>query len=174
MTATNFPACLNIILASEGGFADLAHDPGGATNHGVTLATWSGWVGHPVTIADMEALTVADVTPLYQADFWNASHCSDLPNGVDLMVFDTAVNAGVGRGVRTLQQALGVTADGAFGPATLAAVQAADPSALIDKIAAVRTAFYESLPTFVHFGKGWLNRVVRTQGLAHQMVSAQP
>lgn len=172
MTAANFPACLNVILESEGGFADLAGDPGGATNHGVTLATWAGWVGHPVTIADMEALTVADVTPLYQADFWNVSHCPDLPSGVDLMVFDTAVNQGVGRGVRTLQKALGVNPDGAWGPITEAALAASPPSLIIDEIAKVRTAYYESLPTFSRFGKGWLNRVARTQGIAHQMAGA--
>jgi len=166
----SFADCLPIILASEGGFVDDPRDPGGATNLGITQNTLSGWLGHPATVADVQALTPADVAPIYQADYWNAVHCGDCPAGVDLMVFDEAVNQGVGRAIRTLQAAVGVTADGAFGPATLAAVQAADPTATVNAIAAARTAFYQSLPTFPRFGNGWLARVARTQADALQMI----
>ena len=72
--------------------------------------------------------------------------------------------------MRALQAAVGVTADGAFGPATLAAVKAADPAAVVNAIAAGRTAFYRSLPTFPHFGDGWLARVARTQAAALAMI----
>src|SRR5580658_7273251 len=101
-----FEACLPVILASEGGFVDDPADPGGATNLGVTRATLSSWLGRPATIAEVETLS---------------------PPGVDLMVFDAAVNQGVARAFATLQSALGVAADGGFGPTTKAALTAADP-----------------------------------------------
>jgi lysozyme family protein len=167
----SFAGCLPIILASEGGFVNDPQDPGGATNLGVTLNTLSGWLGHPATVADVRALTAADVSPIYQADYWNAAHCGDCPAGVDLMVFDEAVNQGVGRAIRTLQTVVGVTADGAFGPATRAAVQAADPATVVDAIAANRDAFYHSLPTFPRFGHGWLDRVQRTRAKAAAMIA---
>ena len=166
----SFADCLPIILASEGGFVNDPKDPGGATNLGVTLGTLSGWLGRPATVAEVQALTAASVAPIYQADYWNAAHCEDCPAGVDLMVFDEAVNQGVGRAVRALQAAVGVTADGAVGPATLAAVGAADPKATVNAIAASRVAFYRALPTFPHFGKGWLARVARTQAAALKMI----
>lgn len=165
-----FAASLPIILASEGGFVDDPADPGGATNLGVTLATLSSWRGHLCTIADVEALTPADVAPIYEARYYNASHANDCPAGVDLMVFDEAVNTGVGRAITSLQTAAGVTPDGIVGPRTLAAVRGAEPEVLINAIAADRDAHYRSLPTFGRFGRGWLDRVERTRVAALGMV----
>lgn len=170
MSAANFQACLAVVLASEGGFVDDPQDPGGATNLGVTLATLSAWRGSVQTIAAVEALTVADVAPIYLADFWNVTHCSIWPAGVDLCVFDAAVNEGPGQAIRQLQHAVGVAIDGEAGPATLAAVADADPAATIKAIEAIRDAFYESLKAFPRFGKGWLARDGRTETAALAMV----
>ena len=167
----SFEACLPVILASEGGFVDDPHDPGGATNLGITLATLSSCLGRTASIADVEALSRAAVAPIYQARYWNPSHACDCPAGVDLMVFDESVNQGVGRAVASLQTALGVTADGAFGPATRAALAAANPANLIRAIAANREAHYRALPTFPRFGRGWLARLARTTELALGMVA---
>lgn len=164
----SFESCLPVILASEGSFVDDPADPGGATNLGITLATLSSWRGHPCTIADVEALTAADVAPIYQVRYFNASNANLCPAGVDLMVFDEAVNQGVGRAITSLQAALGVPVDGAFGPHTALALRDADPHALIDAIAANREAHYRALPTFPHFGRGWLARLARTTAIAHQ------
>lgn len=168
----NFQACLAIILASEGGFSDDARDPGGATNRGVTLAELSAWRGHVCTIADVEALTVADVTPIYQSDYWGVTHCNSWPAGVDLCVFDCATNEGPGQAVRTLQRAVGVADDGEVGPVTLAAVAAADAAALCRSIEGLRDTFYEGLKAFPVFGRGWLKRDGRTLAAALAMVAA--
>lgn len=170
MAAQNFIACLNAVLEIEGGFSDDKQDPGGATNLGVTLSSWSGWVGHPATIAEIEALTPAAVGPLYQADFWNAAHCPALPIGIDMSIFDIAVNSGVGHAIRALQGCAGATIDGLFGPGTLAAVNACKPLTLISAIALEREAFYRSLPTFSRFGDGWLSRVRRVESISIGMV----
>jgi lysozyme family protein len=169
-----FEACLPVILASEGGFVDDPADPGGATNLGVTRATLSGCLGGPATIAEVEALTPAAAAPIYRARYWNPAHAGDCPPGVDLMVFDEAVNQGVGRALTSLQAALGVAADGAFGPATLAALAAADPARLVRAIAANREAHYRALPTFPRFGRGWLARLERTTALALGMTTSTP
>jgi lysozyme family protein len=166
-----FQTCLPIILKFEGGFVDDPQDPGGATNLGVTLATLSSWLGHTATVADVKALTTNDVAPIYQTRYYNAAHACDCPAGVDLMVFDEAVNQGVGRAITTLQRSAGVTADGAFGPQTQAAVNAMAPADLINAIAADRDAHYRALPTFHHFGKGWLSRVATAKADALQMAA---
>ena len=106
-----FAACIPIILMSEGGYVNNPRDPGGPTNLGITQQTLSGWLGHAASVADVQALTQAQVEPIYQADYYNAAHCQQLAAGIDLMIFDEAVNQGVGRAIRTLQQAAGVTAD---------------------------------------------------------------
>ena len=168
---SNFPASLALVLQAEGGFVNHPRDPGGMTNLGVTRNVWKEWVKHEVDEAEMRSLTPELVTPLYKARYWDACKCDDLPRGVDYCVFDSAVNMGSGRAAKLLQAALGVTADGAIGRATIAAATAADPVELLEAFSLGKEAFYQSLPTFGVFGKGWLNRVAHVQDAAEGMIS---
>ena len=167
---SNWPAALALVLKSEGGFSNHRNDPGGMTNLGVTRNVWKEWVKRDVDEAEMRSLTPELVTPLYKARYWDACKCDDLPRGVDYCVFDAAVNMGSGRAAKLLQAALGVTADGAIGRATIAAATAADPAELLEAFSLGKEAFYQSLPTFATFGKGWLNRVAHVQDAAEQMM----
>jgi lysozyme family protein len=154
----NFRDCLELVLKHEGGYVNHPSDPGGMTNLGVTKKVWEDWVGHPVTEKDMRELTPALVGPMYEMKYWRTSYCEKLPRGLDLLVFSMAVNAGSGRSVKLLQDAIGVVADGVIGPKTMAKINEANVEALIDKFSEARTAFYKGLKTFPVFGKGWLNR----------------
>lgn len=165
----SFQTCLPIILESEGGFVNNPDDPGGATNLGITIGALSSWLGRPATVAEVQALTPQTAAPIYRANYWDKTSCDSWDAGVDLMVFDEAVNQGPGRAILTLQTALGVAADGAVGPATEAAAQLENAADTIAKISAIREAFYRSLPTFSVFGTGWINRLTRTTALAQQM-----
>lgn len=169
----NFDAAFQHTLKEEGGFVNHPKDPGGMTNLGVTKKVWEEWVGKEVTEEEMRALTPDDVKPLYQRNYWNACRCSELPAGLDLCVFDTAVNSGPGRAVRILQGCIGTTVDGAIGPKTVAAVnQFKDASLvhLIEDYCSARQAFLISLPTFATFGKGWTARVQRLKDHALKML----
>jgi lysozyme family protein len=154
----NFRDCLELVLKHEGGYVNHPSDPGGMTNLGVTKKVWEDWVGHPVTEKDMRELTPALVGPMYEMKYWRTSYCEKLPRGLDLLVFSMAVNAGSGRSVKLLQDAIGVVADGVIGPKTMAKINEANVESLIDKFSEARTAFYKGLKTFPVFGKGWLNR----------------
>lgn len=155
----NWEEALAHILKYEGGYVNHPNDPGGMTNLGVTKRVWEEWTGKPATEADMRALTPAMVGPLYKKRYWDAVRGDDLPAGVDLCVFDCAVNAGVGRASRFLQQAVGVAADGKIGPMTISAVTAKPADEIIEAFCALREAHYKSLSTFDTFGKGWMRRL---------------
>lgn len=161
-----FDEALAVILRHEGGYVNHPRDPGGMTNLGVTKRVWEAWIKQPVDEAAMRALTPALVAPLYRANYWEASGADQLPAGLALCVFDFAVNAGPSRAVRYLQQTVGATIDGVFGPQTLAEVEkdirATSEAALIRQYQAAREAYYRSLNTFPTFGKGWLRRVAET------------
>jgi lysozyme family protein len=131
---------------------------------------WKEWVKHEVDEAEMRSLTPELVAPLYKANYWDACKCDDLPRGVDYVVFDSAVNMGPSRAAKLLQAALGVTADGVIGRATIAAATAANPAELLEAFSLGKEEFYKSLPTFATFGKGWLNRVTHVQDVAEQMI----
>jgi len=169
----NFDKAFEHTLKEEGGFVNHPKDPGGMTNLGVTKRVWEQWVGKEVTEEEMRALTATDVKPLYQRNYWNATRCSELPAGIDLCVFDTAVNSGPGRAVRLLQGCVGTTVDGGIGPKTVATVNQFKDSSLIyliEDYCAARQAFLISLPTFGTFGKGWTARVQRLKDHALQML----
>lgn len=168
--ADNFPACVAFTLAREGGFVDNPHDPGGATNFGITHATLQAWRGWPVSIDDVRAMKQGEAVAIYRANYWKPAGCAGLPDGVDLMVFDCAVNSGPRLSVKLLQRAVGVTDDGSIGPDTLRAVYAVgDQAELIAKLAAVRLSYCRSLATFGVFGRGWTERINAAAKVATQM-----
>jgi lysozyme family protein len=154
----NFRDCLALVLKHEGGYVDHPKDPGGRTNLGVTQRVWEEWIGHPATEKDMRELTPALVAPMYEMKYWRTSYCEKLPRGLDLLVFSMAVNAGSGRSVKLLQDAIGVVADGIIGPRTMARINDANVETLIDKFSEARRAYYKGLKLFPVFGRGWLNR----------------
>lgn len=154
-----FQRCLHIVLAWEGGYVDNPKDPGGATNLGITLKTLQDFRGKAVTKADVKALKLEEAAAIYRAHYWKLIHGDDLPPGVDLMLFDEAVNQGPGHAIQDLQHALGVSVDGAFGPVTLEHVEQSDDAALVHSLHDLRERFYRGLRTFPTFGKGWLNRL---------------
>lgn len=165
----NFDECLALVLKHEGGWNDHPKDPGGETNMGVTKRTWEEWIGKRVEPGSLKSLTVADVAPLYKEKYWDRVKGDDLPDGVDYAVFDFAVNSGVGRATRVLQQAVGVTPDGIIGPKTLAAVNAMPPRDLVDEICDKRLAFLQGLFTWPTFGRGWSRRVAEVRKTALDM-----
>jgi lysozyme family protein len=150
----NFKKSLDLLLKSEGGYVNNPKDPGGMTNLGVTARVWEEWVKHPVDEKQMRSLTAADVAPLYKRKYWDACRCDDLPDGLDYLVFDFAVNAGPGRSVKLVQRVLGIPEDGIIGPQTIQSIKTADKNDLVSRFSDVKTKYYESLPTFATFGKG--------------------
>ncbi len=159
-----FLRCIPLILAHEGGYVDHPRDPGGCTNRGITRATLEGWRRVPTNCAAVRALGEAEARAIYRTHYWNAVRGDDLPAGLDLVLFDAAVNSGRRRSVEWVQMALGVQADGALGPKTLGAIRRVnDLERLIIGTCSARLDFLESLSTWPVFGKGWGARVTKVR-----------
>ena len=168
---SNWDKAFKHVLESEGGYVFHKDDPGGETNLGCTKKVYEEWVGHPVDSNTMKNLTPEQVAPIYKNKYWDKVKGDIMPSGLDYLLFDMAINSGPGRATKLLQAALSVTADGAIGPATLKAIQAADPKELIEKFSIERLQFYQNLPTFGTFGKGWSRRVAETKFIAEDMIA---
>jgi lysozyme family protein len=173
-----FPKALHAVLAHEGGWANHPKDPGGATMKGVTQRVYDASrdrAGLPRQ--SVRLISKDEIHAIYKRQYWDAIKGDDLPAGVAYAVFDFAVNSGPGRAAKSLQRALGLTADGMVGMATVAAANAhPDHDALIEGISRDRQRFYEALPTFRHFGRGWSrrNEEVRKRGQAWASGSVGP
>ena len=156
---STFDPALRLLLRHEGGFVNHHSDPGGMTNLGVTKAVWDAHTGKDASEADMRALTPEAVQPVYKARYWDAIQGDALPYGLDYCIFDCAVNSGPGRAIKLLQYVLYTKVDGVLGKHTLAALQRADPTGLIEDYSQKRLDFLKSLPTWPTFGTGWGQRV---------------
>jgi lysozyme family protein len=167
----NFDDALKAILHHEGGYVDHPKDPGGRTNLGCTQRVWEEWVGHPVDEKAMRALTPELVAPLYKAKYWDKIKGDELPNGVDYVVFDAAINSGPGRAAKWLQTVVGAVPDGAIGAGTLAKVAAMPAADIVEKYQKTRLQFLQSLPTWDTFGKGWGRRVAEVEDAAGKMLA---
>ncbi len=172
MADGRFDGCLTEIFRHEGGYVDHPADPGGATNMGITrktLARWrniSPWWDLPK--AEVQTLERDEAAHIYRAGYWDVCRAGELPPGVDLAVFDFAVNSGPNRAVRCLQQVLGVAADGLVGPITLAAANRSSAAGTVNTLCDRRLGFLRALSTFPVFGRGWIRRVetIRAAALA--------
>jgi lysozyme family protein len=168
----NFDACLRLVLRHEGGFVNNPADPGGMTNLGVTKKAWEEYTGAYATEADMRQLTPELVRPFYKRRYWDAIKGDLLPDGVDYVVFDCAVNSGPMKAGKILQSVIGLPQDGIIGVQTLNAVNVIPIEGLVHDYTRQRLAFLVSLPTFATFGKGWTARIMEVEREAGQL--AQP
>ena len=152
-----FEYALAAVLRHEGGLADNPHDPGGVTQFGISMRFLKAVGLDPnrdgaVDRLDVLGLTPEAAAPIYREYFWNALRCNILPDGLDLAVFDSAVNQGQGAAAKMLQRAAGAKPDGQIGPNTIAAIRLKDPSDLLLDFMARRCLRYASTPKILIFG----------------------
>lgn len=162
----NFNACMAEVFRHEGGYANDPHDPGGETNMGISRRSYPK--------EDIRGMTKARAAQIYRRDFWAKMGCDDLPEGLDLVAFDAAVNSGPGRSAKWLQQAVGVTADGKVGPVTLLAAKSTYAPAAVQRAIGFRLAYLKRLKTWPRYGKGWQRRCDEVEALAGKMAMGRP
>ena len=166
-----------LILKHEGGYVNHPNDPGGATNKGITIATFRRFIKPGGTISDLKALTTEQAVIVYKRNYWDAVLADLLPPGVDYTVADFAVNSGPSRAAKVLQKVVGVKQDGKIGPATIKATNAMPARDVIRQVNANRLAFMKSIrggKLWVTFGKGWQRRVDGVLAKSLQDAKATP
>lgn len=157
----NFKPAFERTLKYEGGVANHPNDPGGLTNSGITLATFSKYYeGGADALLHM---THEQCYTIYRKGFWNKIWGDDINSqSVAELFYDTAVNIGVKRAIEKMQMLLGVKVDGVVGKITLKAINDKNPQTLFNEYHDVRVAYYKQLvakkPQMKCFLNGWLNR----------------
>lgn len=174
-TSPRFLACMPFVLKEEGGYSNDKHDSGGMTMHGIIQREYDKFrksKGLPTQW--VKNISIDEQNEIYWTEYW-LPHCPLLPAGLDLSFFNIAVNAGPGRAVHLLQQALGIGADGNWGPQTNAAVVGIKPEAVSGMIKSFGTDeqnWYRGLSKFQYFGKDWIGRAQRCEALSLKMAVA--
>ena len=172
---------LDFILRWEGGFVSDPADHGGATNRGITQATYNAWrkrQGKP--IAPVRECGLSETRAIYRT-YWDAVRGDDLaginPN-MALCVFDAAVQSGPPVAARTFQRTVRAAPDGVIGPVSLACYrlrrQSIGDRVLVEAFLERRRGFYAAIllrdRSQQRFANGWRNR----RNALRQMVGLSP
>lgn len=145
------------IVRREGGYVNDPDDPGGATNHGVTLATMRRLAvdvdgNGRVNVADVKALGADQAAEIYVRSYYREPGLDRLPEPLQASVFDMQLNAGA-NAVKILQRlmaafGLPLKDDGVVGPLTartVARAMAKAPHHLVDAYGIARRNYYYRL-----------------------------
>jgi len=184
------------IVAREGGFVNDPDDPGGATNHGVTIHTLRR-LGIDVNrdtridVADVRALSRAQAVEIYLEHYYQRPGIAALPDVIQASVFDMYVNAGT-NAVKILQRLLTdmgqpCEVDGEIGPQTIRAAALAHdaaPAHLADAYGIARRNYYYALadkrPASRKFARrrdggkgGWITRAEEFISPKYHLTEAQ-
>lgn len=148
MASGNFERCLAVTLKWEGGYSNNPDDPGGPTMRGIIQREYDAWRKkqgkRPRPVRQVEE---DELREIYRSEYWDAMGCGDLGIGLDLCVFDAAVNSGVARAREWYAQA-----------------------GEIDAFCDLRLAFLQRLGRLWRvFGAGWRRRVAGIRNEAHLM-----
>ncbi|MDR0864945.1 MAG: peptidoglycan domain protein [Candidatus Symbiothrix sp.] len=174
------------ILQWEGGFVNDPADKGGATNRGVTIATWKSQ-GYDkdgdgnIDVDDLKLITKEDALFILRKywDRWKADQINS--QKIANILVDWVWGSGA-YGITIPQRILGVKQDGIVGNVTISAVNLENPEKLFNDIYKARVNFFNEITeisikkyeqkigrkateqellknTYKRFIKGWLRRL---------------
>lgn len=124
-----FDRAFEFVIGHEGGYVNDPQDPGGETKFGISKRSYPN--------LDIKSLTLEQAKDLYFRDYWVPAGCGSMADeAMAILVFDCAVNQGVGR-----------------------AKQIAGRAKTPVEFQAERALHYASLPTFARYGRGWMRRL---------------
>ena len=149
------------VLRHEGGWVDRTDDRGGPTNRGITLETYSLWLGRPASRDELRAIPESTARDIYLQRYIKAPGLDKIEDvNLRARVVDAAVNHGPPAAIKMLQEVLGVIVDGRLGPITLALANDRCPRETCILFLAQRLRFYGRLmKTMPQFAEGWMNRM---------------
>jgi len=156
------------ILRWEGGYVNDPLDKGGATNKGVTIATWKEG-GYDIDgdgdidENDVKLISEADfgiILRKYYWDKWKADLI--ISQSIANIVVDWTWGSGAW-GIKIPQRILGVKEDGVVGQKTIDAINESDPFFLFLRLKDERIRFIDNIiknnPNQLRFKMGWYNRI---------------
>ena len=162
-------------LKWEGGYSNHPLDPGGATNFGIIQSRYNEYLkSKGLPSKPVKQITKAEYEEIYDKYYWDPVRAQYVDGTLGLVLFDTAVNLGVGGCISRLQSSLKVPITGKWTQEISDKIHSADQLAIALNICKLRIAKrYQRVKqnsTQKVFLAGWLNRdnalIVKVKSMA--------
>lgn len=170
---SRFDAIQPDLLKHEGGYVDHPDDPGGATNQGITLATFQRHFPGRLK-SDLRRMTPDIRDTIYIKDYWNKVHAGEMWPGLDRVAYDAAVHSGPRQSLKWVQRAVMTGADGLWGAKTSSAIWSdrLDRVEAVQRACAYRMSMLRGLRHWDTFKNGWSRRVAEVEAKAAREAGA--
>jgi lysozyme family protein len=146
----------SILMDFEGGISNA--DKGGLTKFGISQKAYPD--------LDIENLTTDQARVIYEKDYWNYMQCSELPEAIRYIVFDTGVNMGVNSAIKILQKAECIQTDGLMGNQTLNMSSNVIPIEYLLHRLLRYIQIATKDPSQLIFMNGWANRITKLSDMS--------
>lgn len=161
-----FERAIVYLMTVEGGYSNHPKDPGGETKYGISKKAFPK--------LNIKKVTKAQAKRLYETHYWRPCFHPAMSYRIAVITFDGCVHLGVGEGIKQLQKALGVPADGVIGKSTVRSITRLDPQELALRMLSLRNESYRKLPQYKTFRRAWLSRLFQLAFNAEQYAAANP
>ena len=150
----------SFILSWEGGFVNDLRDPGGATNKGVTLATFRSVFSKDKTVKDLRKITDSQWMTIFKTRFWDRYKADNIKDEwITYLLVDWLWTSGPGNAIERVQKFLGLKVDGIVGNVTINKINSFNGKELFIKLWHLRENFIKTRAQYPIYGKGWLRRL---------------
>jgi len=161
---------IDSVFKAEGGYSKDKNDTGNyhkgkfvGTNHGISAPVLAKELGRDPTVLDMKDLTKDEAREIAAKNYYDKFSIDTLPEDVQEIVFH-ATFMGETRGVRAMQNLLGLEPDGLIGPKTQAAMENASftkaeyRDAYLKELEFGTPGYSKPSGSWSKMSKGWTNR----------------
>ena len=150
----------SFILSWEGGFVNDPRDSGGATNKGVTLATFRSVFGKDKTVKDLKKITDSQWMTIFKTKFWDKYKADNIKDEwITYLLVDWLWTSGPGNAIERVQKFLGLKIDGIVGNVTINKINSFNGKELFTKLWHLREDFIKTRAQYPIYGTGWLRRL---------------
>lgn len=173
----SFNDALKFVLEQEGGYSNHPADKGGATNKGIIQSEYNRYRREKnLSIRSVKDIEDKEVKEIYENQYWDKIRAQYIKAPLGLVLFDTAVNFGVGGATRRLQKALNVSVTGVWTQDISDVIHKCDAGKIALDICKMRMEWRNYIaqhdPSQKAFLKGWLNRDNRLASEVKRMIGA--